>query len=371
LHFQIPRKNLLNPLKMVASVLEQRHTLPILANILIKVHNNKLHLTATDAEVEISYALPLEASLGTENDGETTVPGRKFFDIVRSLSDAENIQFIQEAERATIKSGHSRFKLSCLPAEDFPNSPQLEDTLIFKLPQRTLKELLRQTSFAIAQNDVRYYLMGLCFDLLPEKLAVVATDGHRLALATEDFNLEEKEPLQVIVPRKAVLELTRMLDEADEEVEIMIDKTHIKFTISEQLSLSSKLIDGKFPDYYSVLPSNPEQVALADVTKLKTALTQASILSSDKYKGVKLVLSENLIKVSARNPEQEEAEVECEVDYNGESLEMGFNVAYLQDALNSITTAEVALCFTDNNSSCLIKPKDIDNVNHVVMPMRL
>jgi DNA polymerase-3 subunit beta len=199
----------------------------------------------------------------------------------------------------------------------------------------------------------------------------VATDGHRLALATELLETREHTPIQVIIPRKAVIELTRMLDNSDNEVELFVDNTHIKIVISNTLAISSKLIDGKFPDYQGVLPANPDKKVSIDTASLKTALSQSAILSNEKYRGVRLTLEPGKMLVSSRNPIQEESEIECEVDYTGEELEIGFNVTYLQDALNAITTGEVQISFSNANSSCLIQPKGIDTIKYVVMPMRL
>lgn len=372
MYFEISRKELLNPLKTAVSVVEQRQTLPILANVLVQVKDNTLSLMATDAEVEILCALPLEASLNNDNEGGTTLPARKFFDIVRSLDDKLTIQIETDEAKATIKAGKSRFTLACLPAEDFPASPQIKDNCTFRLSQRTLKELIDQTSYAMAQNDVRYYLNGICLDLRSDgKLAIVATDGHRLALAEEEFELPSNEPIQVIIPNKAIKELMQMLDGSDSELTISIDDNHIKFVISDSLTLTSKLIDGKYPDYRQVIPVNANNIVIANVAALKAALNQSAILSNEKIKGVRLAVNQGLMRVSARNPEQEEAEIDCEVEYTGDELEIGFNVKYLLDALSIITTPEVELRFIDSNSSCLILPRDISSVKSVIMPMRL
>lgn len=372
LYFEISRKELLNPLKTAVSVVEQRQTLPILANVLVQVKDNTLSLMATDAEVEILCALPLETSLNNDNEGETTLPARKFFDIVRSLDDKLTIQIEADEAKATIKAGKSRFTLSCLPAEDFPASPQIKDNCTFRLSQRTLKELIDQTSYAMAQNDVRYYLNGICLDLRRDnKLAIVATDGHRLALAEEEFELPSNEPIQVIIPNKAIKELMQMLDGGDNELTISIDDNHIKFVISDSLTLTSKLIDGKYPDYQQVVPVNANNIVIVNVANLKAALNQSAILSNEKIKGVRLAVKQGAMQVSARNPEQEEAEIDCEIEYEGEELEIGFNVKYLLDALSIITTPEVELRFIDSNSSCLILPRDISSVKSVIMPMRL
>lgn len=373
MYFEISRRELLNPLKSVTSVVEQKQTIPILSNILIRVEKDRLHLTGTDSEVEVSYAINLEESLDDSNQGETTVPGRKFFDIIRNLDDRNTIQvrLSEDQNRVEVRAGKSRFTLSTLSADDYPSSQYLDDEITFNLPQRILKDLIAQTSYAMAQNDARYYLNGMCLHLMEEKLVMVATDGHRLALAEESFELQGREPRQVIVPRKAILELVKMLENNDDEVQILIDESHIQFKISDSLTITSKLIDGKFPDYYGVIPFQADKVVTADISAFKTALSQASILSNEKYRGIKLVLGKNLITVTSSNPDQEEAEVECEVEYDNEDLEIGFNVNYLQDVLSVVSTKEIELRFSDSNSSCLLMPKDIESVKFVVMPMRL
>ncbi len=372
MYFEIPRKELLNPLRTVVSVVENRQTLAILSNILVKVADGYLYLTGTDAEVEISCCLPIGSGLD-DNEGETTISGRKFFDIVKTLDDANSVQLHQEDEnRIVLKSGRSRFTLSTLPADDFPASPEITSVYQFSLSKHVLRDLLGQTSFAVANNDVRYYLNGICFDLQEDRLSIVATDGHRLALAETEFDLGSSEPIKVIIPKKAITELERMLDGGEDEmVQISLDENHVKFVVSDTLTITSKLIDGKFPDYYSVIPLNPDKVVTAQISKLKNALTQASILSNEKYRGIKFMLSENLLRVTSRNPEQEEAVVDCEVDYNNEEMEIGFNVNYLQDALGVIKDSEAQLCFVDSDSSCLIKPKDVETTKFVIMPMRL
>jgi DNA polymerase-3 subunit beta len=373
LYFEISRKELLNPLKTVASVVEQKQTIPILSNILIRVEKDRLHLTGTDSEVEVSCAIALEEGLDDGNLGETTVPGRKFLDIIDNLDEKHTIQLrlSEDGNRVELKSGKSRFTLSTLSADDYPSSQYLDDEITFTLPQRTLKDLIAQTSYAMAQNDARYYLNGMCLHLMEEKLVMVATDGHRLALAEENFNLQGRESRQVIIPRKAIIELMRMLENSDDEVQIAIDESHIQFKVSESLTITSKLIDGKFPDYYGVIPFQANKIATAEVIRLKTALKQASILSNEKYRGIKLALKKNLLTVTSSNPDQEEAEVECEVEYEDEDLEIGFNVKYLQDVLGVVTTKEIELRFSDSNSSCLLMQKEIDSVKFVVMPMRL
>jgi DNA polymerase-3 subunit beta len=293
-----------------------------------------------------------------------------------------------EPNKALVKSGKSRFSLACLPAEDFPNSPDLEALRVFRLSQRVLKKMLKQTSFSAATADVRYYLNGVCFHLQQGTLNLVATDGHRLALTQESITVDAIETeeaseestdieetttddFQVIVPKKAVAELASLLTDSDDEIEISSDDRHIKFVFSENLTLVSKLIDGRFPDYAVVIPAHADKLAVAQCSQLKQSLSQAAILSIEKFKGVRLACSENLLTISGRNPEQEESIIECEVEYNNESFEIGFNVQYLLDVLNVIATDEIELHFTDSNSSVLITNRRQDDSKFVVMPMRL
>jgi DNA polymerase III subunit beta len=370
LHFSIPRKELLTPLKMAVSVVEQRQVIPILSNLLVSVENDSLSLIATDSEVEILCRVPLESRISTEDDGDVTIPAKKFLDICRSLSE-QAIDVSTDGDRVVIRAGRSRFTLATLPAEDFPSSSENPDMLTIGVPQRQLRELIAQTAFCAAVNDVRYYLNGLLFDLMPDQLAVVATDGHRLALATTDFELGDSDPLQVIIPRKAIQELNRNLENSDDEVKITLDQTHVRFEISENLTITSKLIDGRFPEYQGVLPRNPDKIVVALCDPLKQALARVAILSNEKHKGVRLMVKPGTLSLSARNPEQEEAEEELEIDYDGEAFEIGFNVTYLTDTLNAIATEEVELCFSDPNSSCLVKPRHTEQQRYVIMPMRL
>ncbi len=368
MYFEISRKELLTPLKMITGVVEQRQTLPILANTLVCVKNNKLHLTATDAEVEVACSLPLEAG-GTENDGETTIPARKIFDICKSLPDGAIIQVTLDENQATVKAGKSKFKLQTLPTEDFPSSPQITPQAEFKISGHHLKNLLYKTSFCIATNDVRYYLTGLLLEVGDGKISLVGTDGHRMAVAQHDFESDQK--TQVIIPRKAVLELSKLITDNESEIKVLSDDNHIRFELSESLVMSSKLIDGNFPDWNTVIPANPDKIVVAETSKMKQALTRASILSNEKYKGVRFQLASNALTVSGKNSYQEEATDIVELEYSGDELEIGFNGIYVLDAINAISTKNVQLAFSDANSSCLITEEDNEDNKFIVMPMRL
>lgn len=369
MYFEIERKELLTPLKMITGVVEQRQTLPILANTLVSVKDNGLNFTATDSEVEIACRLPLESgSLDAENDGETTVPARKLFDICKSLPDGM-IQVNIEENQATIKAGKSRFKLQTLPAEEFPSSPEIDGETEFHISQHDLKNLLSKTSFCIATNDVRYYLTGLLLEIGEGKISLVGTDGHRMAVAQHEFDTSQT--AKVILPRKAVLELSKMLTDSDNEVNVLVDDNHIRFELTDALVMTSKLIDGNFPDWHAVIPQNPDKIVIAETTALKQSLSRVSILSNEKYKGVRLQLSTNLLTISAKNAYQEEAEEQLEVEYAGDEIEIGFNGVYLFDAINVVSTKMAQLAFTDSNSSCLITEENNDDNKFIIMPMRI
>ncbi len=369
MYFEISRKELLTPLKMVASVVETKQSLPILGHILIKVSNGNLQLTATDAEVEMACSLPLSGGLDTPQEAEITVP-RKFFEIVRSLSDANPIQITtEEGNQVVVRSGKSRFVLATLPAEDFPASPKITDGITFQINQSTLKRMLSKTAFSIAVNDVRYYLNGLLLEIAHGHLSLVATDGHRMAVAQQTFS--EDYSVRIIIPRKAILELLKLLADNEEEITIEIDEHHIKFNFNDQMILSSKLIDGTFPDWQIVVPHSPDKSAKANTAELKQALSRVSIVSTDRHKGVRISLEATKLTVDMRNPQQEEASEELEVDYEGDEMEIGFNASYILDVLNVAASGLIKLNFSDSNSSVLITEENDEEVRWIIMPMRL
>jgi len=372
MHFEIARKDLINPLKTAVAVVEQRQTLPILGNVLTKVENGNLYLTATDAEVEIACSTTLaEPNLDDSDDGSVTIPARKLFDICRSLPANAQIKLTEQEEKVVVTSGKSRFSLATLPAEDFPETPEIDSIFDFKMPQSLLKYLLVKTQFAMAQQDARYYLNGVLMDLMDNTISIVATDGHRLALATDELEMGEQEQIQAIMPRKSVIELTKMLADNDEEVSISLDSNHIRIIMPNNVIMSSKLIDGRFPDYRAVIPVELDKTVIAKCEPLKQALTRVSILTNEKFKGIRLSLSKDLLKLNAKNAFHEESEEVLEVDYTGEELEIGFNSLYLLDVLNTIDIDSVELHFSDENSSCLMNPRDNDSLKYVIMPMRL
>ena len=368
--FSIARDALIKPLNLVAGVVERRQTLPILSNVLLALEDKTLSLTGTDLEVELIGRVELEAA-GV--DGEVTVPARKLVDICKSLPEGSNIEFSLEAGKATVKAGRSRFTLSTLPAADFPAVEGGAGSVALSLDQSLVKQLIDSTAFAMAQQDVRYYLNGLYLEIMGGRLRVVATDGHRLALATGPA-LVEAADTGVIIPRKGVLELSRLLD-GSVPLELAIGTNHIRAT-NEQFTFTSKLVDGKFPDYERVIPKNADKSVIGERGELKQAFTRTAILSNEKYRGVRLKLSDNNLDITANNPEQEQAEEVVGVQYTGAELEIGFNVSYLLDVLSVLERPQVRLSLSDEASSALLENAEAPSEGeperlYVVMPMRL
>jgi DNA polymerase-3 subunit beta len=302
--------------------------------------------------------------------GEITVPARKLMDICKSLPSDALIDIRVDEQKLLVKAGRSRFTLSTLPANDFPTVEEGPGSLTFNLVQSKLRRLIERTSFAMAQQDVRYYLNGMLIEVQTGILRAVATDGHRLAMCSMEADIEHEGKHQVIVPRKGILELARLLTEQDGEVSIVLGQHHIRATTGE-FTFTSKLVDGKFPDYERVLPRGGDKLVVADRQGLREAFSRTAILSNEKYRGIRLQLAAGLLKIQANNPEQEEAEEEIAVDYNGSALEIGFNVSYLLDVLGVMTTEQVRLILSDSNSSALVQEADNDDSAYVVMPMRL
>ncbi|WP_263143640.1 DNA polymerase III subunit beta [Pseudomonas sp. RIT-PI-AD] len=367
MHFTIQREALLKPLQLVAGVVERRQTLPVLSNVLLVVQGQQLSLTGTDLEVELVGRVTLEE---TAEPGEITVPARKLMDICKSLPSDTLIDIRLDEQKLLIKAGRSRFSLSTLPANDFPTVEEGPGSLTFTLPQAKVRRLIERTSFAMAQQDVRYYLNGMLLEVSSNVLRAVATDGHRLAMCSMTAGIEQADKHQVIVPRKGILELARLLTEQDGEVSIVLGQHHIRATTGE-FTFTSKLVDGKFPDYERVLPKGGDKLILGDRQMLREAFSRTAILSNEKYRGIRLLLTSGLLKIQANNPEQEEAEEEVAVDYTGGNLEIGFNVSYLLDVLGVMGTEQVRLLLSDSNSSALLQESDNDESAYVVMPMRL
>ncbi|KAF1056844.1 MAG: Beta sliding clamp [Pseudomonas delhiensis] len=368
MHFTIQREALLKPLQLVAGVVERRQTLPVLSNVLLVVQGQQLSLTGTDLEVELVGRVNLEEAA---EPGEITVPARKLMDICKSLPSDALIDVRVDDQKLLVKAGRSRFTLSTLPANDFPTVEEGPGSLTFSLVQSKLRRLIDRTSFAMAQQDVRYYLNGMLLEVGSGVMRAVATDGHRLAMCSLPGAVpEQQDRHQVIVPRKGILELARLLTEQDGQVDIVLGQHHIRATTGE-FTFTSKLVDGKFPDYERVLPKGGDKLVVGDRQLLREAFSRTAILSNEKYRGIRLTLSSGLLKIQANNPEQEEAEEEVQVDYAGSNLEIGFNVSYLLDVLGVMGTEQVRMILSDSNSSALVQEADNDDSAYVVMPMRL
>ena len=364
--FSLLREHILPGLQIVNTVIERRHTLPILSNFLVSAGSNGISLTGTDMEVEIVTTI----NQPVKENVEFTLPGRKFLDICKALPDGANLDITTEKDQIILRSGKSRFVLATFPAKDFPSTEIGTPVVAFQIKQGELKTLLEDTMFAMAQQDVRYYLNGLLFEIGQNTFRAVATDGHRLALKEIEVNIETVEKIQAIIPRKGVVEAARLLKHSEDLIKVSLTKNHIRILL-EDTQFTCKLIDGKFPDYERVLPKNNNNQLKANRETLKQGLTRASILSNEKYKGVRLSFKKDCLKAFAHNPEQEEAEEEIEVSYKGPEMEIGFNVSYLLDALNAIKTDNVILVTSDPDSSCLLLPDKQENSKYVVMPMRL
>jgi DNA polymerase-3 subunit beta len=368
MRFSLQREVLLKPLAQVVNVVERRHTLPVLANLLLRIQAGQLSITGTDLEVEMVARVPVADG----QEGECTVHARKLFNIVRDLPDGSLVTISQAetGEKVTVQAGRSRFSLASLPANDFPALDDMEASERISVPEAALKELLDRTAFAMAQQDVRQYLNGLLFDLHEQTLRCVATDGHRLALCEAPLATEHRGRRQIIVPRKGVLELQRLLEGSDRELILELDKSHIRIK-RDDVTFTSKLIEGKFPDYEAVLPIGAHNEICVDREAMRAALQRVSILANEKYRGVRLEISPGLVRVSAHNPEQEEAQEDVEAKTNFEGLAIGFNVTYLLDALTALRDEFVVLQMRDANSSTLVRGADQQNARHVVMPLRL
>ena len=364
--FSIDRDALLKPLQLVCGAVERRHNLPILANLLVEVSDNSLKLTGTDLEVELVGQAAVHGDIII---GRTTVPAKKLLDIVKSLPEQSELKVEQQDNKWLLRSGRSRFSLATLPAEDYPNVEAFSADIEFTLKQGVLKSIIDATQFSMANQDVRYYLNGLLFETNGNVLKAIATDGHRLALSHRQIEqtLPEK---QVIVPRKGVVEMARLLESDDQDITIAIGDNAIR-AITNNAVFTSKLVDGRFPDYRRVLPKGGNKVVVASRQQLKQALTRASILSNEKFRGVRIQLERGLLKITANNPEQEEAEEILDVDYDSDHLEIGFNVSYILDVLNNLACDEVRITLIDGNSSALIENHKEEDSMYVVMPMRL
>ena len=363
------RDMLLGPLQSVSGIVEKKHTLPILSNVLLEKKDDTLTLLATDIEIQITTVS--EGAQG-EGDGAVTVGARKLQDILRSLPENAEISLNLEEKRLQVRAGKSRFSLQTLPAQDFPRMAIAEASKgAITVTQRQFRQLLGKTQFAMAAQDVRYYLNGLLLIVDGSELRAVATDGHRLAYASMPLASAPALPRQeLIVPRKTVLELNRLLADNEEPLTIELATNQVRFEFG-QIHLVSKLIDGKFPDYERVIPKSLKDVVCLNRALLLQSMVRAAILTNEKFRGVRLVLADGSLKIMAANAEQEEAQEEIEVDYFGDPIDVGFNVVYLLDLLNNISAETIEWRFNDASSSSLITIPGKDDFKYVVMPMRI
>lgn len=367
--FTVQREAFLRPLRAVAGVVEKRHahTLPILSNVLIQAEQGRFQLTTTDQEVELIAQGELEELI---EPGKITVPFRKLMDLCRALPEGASLTIAKEKDRVVIRGARSRFALSTLPPEDFPNlQPNINDAEIL-ISKKLLRNLMDRTSFAMAEQDVRYYLNGLLLEVKEGGLFAAASDGHRLALNKAQVEVQNKGPLRIIIPRKGVLELQRILNEGDEQISLVVGSNHIR-AITENVSLTSKLLEGRFPEYDRIIPTKGDKVVHCKREVLKEAFLRAAALFSDKFRGVRLHLMAGRLKILATNTEQDEVEEDLEVDYLGGELEIGFNVKYLIDFLNVIQTDVVRFTFSDASSSARVEGVGEEEGVYVIMPMRI
>ena len=366
MNIKIDRELLINPLGNVSGIVEKRHALPILSNLLLENQENNLKFTATDLEMQISTHIKTKLS----DNFQITIPAKKLFDITRALPEKSNIDIQIEENKVTVKAKKSRFNLQTLPPKDYPvMKKDVDDVIKLKLSQSVLKNLLKQVDFSMAQQDIRYYLNGLLIEIKDNNLNIVGTDGHRLSFTSATL----KDPcknIQVIVPRKTIVELVKLLSDSDDNVEVGITNNQVNFNFND-IDLITKVIDGKFPDYSRVIPNGHENIFDIDRETLLDAMLRASILSNDKYRGIRMVVEENNLKLISNNSEHEEAEEEIEIKYKGDKIDIGFNVTYLIDVLTNIQTENLTIAFSDSSSSCLVTIPKNKEYKYVVMPMRI
>jgi DNA polymerase III subunit beta len=365
MEFQVDRDALLKPLQMVSGVVDRRHSQAILSNVLLQTNSHRLVITGSDLEVELLAHLTLNEPATV---GEITVPAKKFIDICKGLAPGSMIKISTNEQQLLIRSGRSRFVLHTLDAKDYPCLDEFSGELEFNLSSQDLLYLIEKTHFSMAQSDVRYYLNGLFLDVSLGKVRAVATDGHRLALA-EIPHEEVAQDYAVIVPRKGIIELMRLLAN-DAMVKVTLTRNHIRIS-AEGYRFTSKLIDGRFPEYQCVIPKDCQTKITVDKDDLRDTLQRVAILSNEKNRGVSFQVSENSVCLLANNPEQEEAQEELEISYQGDPFEAGFNVSYLIDVLTNLPSGEVVLEMTDAKSSMKVQSVADPSCTYVVMPMRV
>lgn len=367
--FTIDRQALLAPLQSICTVVEKKQTLPILSNVLLTTKGKKLLMTGTDLEVELVAQTDLNNS---DTDAAITVPARKLMDICKNLPEQAECKFSLSGIRLTLSTSRSKFTLSTQPADEFPNIDTEVNATEVIVTENDLKYLLEKTSFAMAQQDVRYYLNGILLEFSGNRMSAIATDGHRLAVSHIELAGPVQAPMSIIIPRKGALELVRLLSNTEEEIKLQIGSNFLRLSLPN-LSYTSKLIEGRFPDYKMVIPKNGDKILVVNRESLKHALSRAAILSHDKHHGIRTEINGKVQKIFATNAENEQSEEELPIDFVGSNgLEIGLNVNYLQDVLSVIPSDEVKMTFTDNNSSILVESNATEDKSlYVIMPMRL
>ena len=366
MNIKIDRELLLTPLGNVSGIVEKRHALPILSNLLLESKQGILRFTATDLEMQISTQVKTELS----EEFQITISAKKLFDITRALPENSKIDIQIEETKVMVKAKKSRFNLQTLPAQDYPvMTKEIDGAAELKLPQKEFKALLKQVDFAMAQQDIRYYLNGLLIEIKEKNINIVGTDGHRLSFTSTSLNTPGQQA-QVIVPRKTIVELVKLLSDTEDPVEISFSKNQVGFKFSD-INLITKVIDGKFPDYSRVIPEGHGNSFNINRSLLLDSMLRASILSNDKYRGIRMVIEGNNLKLVSNNSEHEQAEEELEIDYKGDKIDIGFNVTYLIDVLTNIQSDQLTIAFNDSSSSCLVTIPNNEKYKYVVMPMRI
>jgi DNA polymerase-3 subunit beta len=365
--FIINRDELLRPLVLVSGAIERKHTLPILSNVLIQVENGVLSLTGTDLEVEL---VATSTIADTSINFRTTVPAKKLLDICKSLPDGLELKITVEGDSMIIRAGKSRFSLSTLGGDDYPNVDQWDASVSLQLTKSAFRGLIENTHFAMANQDVRYYLNGMSFEIENSTVRTVSTDGHRLALSSLELGESINDSMNIIIPRKGIMEILRLIPDGDDMITVKIGTNHVSIA-DASFNFTSKLVDGRFPDYRRVMPRNGDKFVIGRRDVLKDAFMRVSILSNERFRGVRINLTNGEMHITANNPEQEQAEEAVDVSYQGEDLELGFNVSYILDVLNSLKCEEVRFTFINATSSALIEAVGRTDLVYVVMPMRL
>jgi DNA polymerase-3 subunit beta len=366
MNIKIDRELLLEPLGNVSGIVEKRHALPILSNLLLESNQGKLKFTATDLEMQISTHIKTDLS----DDFQITVSAKKLFDITRALPEQSKIDIQIEENKVMVKAKKSRFNLQTLPSQDYPVMKKDEnDTVELNIPQKDFKSLLKQVDFSMAQQDIRYYLNGLLVEVKENNINIVGTDGHRLSFTSLKLKAPSQDS-QAIVPRKTIVELVKLLKDTDDPLEISFSGNQVHFKFND-IDMITKIIDGKFPDYSRVIPEGHVNAFNINRALLLDSMLRASILSNDKYRGIRMVVEENNLKLVSNNSEQEQAEEELEVEYKGDKIDIGFNVTYLIDVLTNIQSEQLTIAFKDSASSCLVTIPNDEKYKYVVMPMRI